>query len=286
MQAEEIAAFGALYDVLSGGARSVRGSSVGSHDLAGRLAVWGLLVEDGVVDAVICDACDTPHRARTAREGDDWGWACPDEGFVPCPLDDLRRWQVTRQAFARKIAASLTLPRSFDAVDEASGLLRLGRMAVADLRAELFLTFAPMNANLLAAITTAIAKLHAPDHVIVLQALSEPEGGVALLPSCSALPFVEVLTIAPDGGIAIDWALLERCIADLLASRKVAAPGRPSGIEATRAVLSYLIARGLLPSGRNATARAVLAHWTDVFPGAPKPAESTIKEHLSTLRSS
>lgn len=286
MQAEEIAAFGALCDVLSGGARSVRGPSVGSHDLADRLAGWGFLVEDGVVDAVICDACDTPHRARTTREGDDWGWACPEEGFVPCPLDDLRRWQVTRQTFARKIAAPLTLPRSFDASDEATGLLRLGRMAVGDLRAELFLTFAPMNAKLLAAITAAIAKLHAPDHVIVLQALSEPEGGIALLPSCSALPLAEVLMIAPNGGIAIDRDLLERCIADLLASRKVAAPGRPSGIQATHAVLSHLTARGLQPSGRNATARAVLAHWMDVFPGAPEPAESTVKGHLSKLQPS
>jgi hypothetical protein len=283
MTADDIAALNALDDVLCCGLAAVRGAAFGPPALVQRLADWGLLVENGVVATMICDECDAPHHARTDQQNGVCGWFCPDEGFVPCALDDLRRWRVQRQAFARSLAAPLTHPRSFDASDEASGFLRLGRMAVGDLRVAILLSFAPMSAPVLEAIFATLAKLHAVAHVIVLQAGSEPTGGIALIPSCSALPLGEVLMIDPDGRVAIDRTVLEMCIKDLLASRKVAAPGRPSGIEATRRVLKHLKDQDVQHKGRNGAARAVLEHWDDVFPGATKPSLDTVKRHVSAI---
>ena len=53
------------------------------------LTEHGYLRETGIVQSIGCEECDSPHDAEVIFEGGEYGFNCPDLGFVPVARDDV-----------------------------------------------------------------------------------------------------------------------------------------------------------------------------------------------------
>ena len=54
----------------------------GDDDGVVALARHGYLRDAGVLASIVCDECDAPHSAKVVYEGEQYGYFCPDLGFL------------------------------------------------------------------------------------------------------------------------------------------------------------------------------------------------------------
>lgn len=67
----------------------------------------GLVKAQGLVQSVLCDACDIGHDAAITFEDGRYGHICPESGFVPVERADLIPVAPDFEALTRRIAAAL-----------------------------------------------------------------------------------------------------------------------------------------------------------------------------------
>jgi hypothetical protein len=63
-----------------------------------------LIEETGVVSSLICYECEQTHDARVVYEGSQYGYYCPDLGFILQPRAELITAQPDVGAFIARIA--------------------------------------------------------------------------------------------------------------------------------------------------------------------------------------
>jgi len=91
-----------------GRVQSVRYSSFPAYD---DMIESGLIEETGIVSSMICDECDHPHDAKIVYEGSQYGYYCPELGFVSKPRSELIAVQPNLNAFVSQIANDLGCKR-------------------------------------------------------------------------------------------------------------------------------------------------------------------------------
>ena len=90
-----------------------RTQSIGYSSLPsyGDLIKAALIEEAGVVSSMKCDECDRPHEAKIAYEGSQYGYYCPELGFVSKPRSELIAVQLNVATFVSQIAEALDCKR-------------------------------------------------------------------------------------------------------------------------------------------------------------------------------
>jgi hypothetical protein len=211
-----------------------------------------LIEETGVVSSLVCDECEQTHDARVVYEGSQYGYYCPDLGFISKPRTELITVQPNVGGFIAQIADALACKRRKSSpIDKETW--RIG--ALDNPAGDVVLYLHP----------TLQGAQDMRDFQATLAGEVKPTFGVVLTSqgTLTAPPFVtvrldDVLSFVPIAGKLIVIADL-RTIAGVPEQRT---GGRPNDY---RKPLSDLIAlrakQGRTLQGRNAEAKALLAEF-------------------------
>lgn len=256
-----------------GRVRSVEYSSFPAYD---DLIKSGLIEETGVVSSMICDECDHPHDAKIVYEGSQYGYYCPEHGFVSKPRSELVAVQPNLGAFVSQIADVLGCKRrKLSALDKDTW--RIGAIDSAAGDIVLYLHPTLQDAQDIGEVQAALAsEVKSPFGVILTS-----QGTLTARPFATA-QLGDVLSFDSNAG---KFALVaDICTIAGVAERRTG--GRPNDY---RKPLSDLIAlrasQGRTLQGRNAEAKAIRAEFEAQFPDKKCPSLATVKRYLSEVGS-
>lgn len=100
-----------LFATLFAQRRRVQSAEYSSFPAYSDLIKAGLIEETGVVSSMICNECDHPHDAMIVYEDAQYGYYCPELGFVSKPRSKLVAVQPNLSAFVSQIADALDCKR-------------------------------------------------------------------------------------------------------------------------------------------------------------------------------
>jgi len=256
-----------------GRVRSVEYSSLPAYD---DLIKSGLIEKTGVVSSVICDECEYPHDAKISFEGSQYGYHCPDLGFISKPRAELIAIQPNLGAFAAQIADALACKRRKSSpVDKDTW--RIGAIDSPAGDVVLYLHPTLMDAPDIRDLQAALAgEMKSPFGVVLTS-----NGTLSMRPYETA-QLHDVLSFDTIAGKLVVVADL-RAIAGVPEQR---IGGRPNDY---RKPLSDLIARrasqGRTLQGRNTEAKALQAEFQIQYPDIKCPSLPTVKRYVSEVKS-
>jgi hypothetical protein len=236
----------------------------------------GLIEEIGVVSSTICVECDLPHDARIVYEGSQYGYYCPDLGFISKRRSELITSQPNLSVFTAQIADALVCKRRKSS-PIGKDTWRIG--AIDSPAGEVVLYLRPTMQDV----------QDTRDFQAALAGEVKSTFGVVLTSqgTLAAPPFVtvqldDVLSFEPIAGKLIVIADL-RTIAGVPEQHT---GGRPNDY---RKPLTDLFIRraneGRTLQGRNAEAKALQAEFQVQFPDIKCPSLPTVKKYVSEVRS-
>ena len=275
-----------LCAVLRSGEDTIRGAAFGRMQDVQPLIAAGILVEQGTVSSVHCDACDEGHMASINRHPvtGKLVWRCPEVSYVEVEADDIRAFRVELSTFIARLSAAFAVPRRNHSEIIRGRLWRIGPARTYTRLADVWFMRHPPLVATVAEFSDRLTLSLQSDVGLLLHAGGAGASTDALLEKFLVLSLDELVAIDSDGRLSVDPDALDRAIEIALPDPVPNGPGRPSGIEDTRTVLNWLGERGYLPDGRNAAAKAVRENWSSVFPRKSPPAQSTINSHVTALR--
>lgn len=236
----------------------------------------GLIQEKGIIQSVICDQCETPHDAEIVFEGSQYGYFCPDLGFIPKDRSKLIAITANIDKFVSDLADYLEVKRR-KTTPIAGDIWRVG--VLSSYKSDLVIYFRPTLRDFedLEACKAALGREVKASYGIILTAL-----GALELPPYKTVKLTEALSFdAASGTFILDFDLFE--IAGVPVRHK---GGRPSlYANALSALIEQREKDGIALSGRNEEAKAVFAEFSVRFPNNPPPSLSTVKRYISEFRS-
>lgn len=253
--------------------RSVEYSSFPAYD---DLIKAGLIEASGVVSSMMCDECDHPHDSEIIYEGSQYGYYCPDLGFIPKPRSELIAVQPNLGTLTAQIAETLACKRRKSSpVDKDTWRIGVIDSTAGDV--VLYLHPTLQGAQDLGDVQAALtSEVKFPFGVILTS-----QG------TLTAPPFV---TAQLDDVFSFDTKTGKlKAVADLRAIAGVPelrTGGRPNDY---RKPLSDLItlraSQGRALQGRNAEAKAVRAEFMTKHPNQKCPSLPTVKRYVSEITS-
>lgn len=256
-----------------GRVRSVEYSSFSAYD---DLIKAGLIEESSVVSSMMCDECERPHDAEIVYEDSQYGYYCPELGFVSKTRSELIAVQPNLGAFVSQIADALDCKRRKSSPLD-KDTWRIG--AIDSTAGDVVLYLHPTLRD-------------APDIRDVKAALaSEVKSpfGVILTSNgtLTARPFVtaqldDVLSFDKKAGkltVEVDM----RTIAGV---PELHTGGRPNEYGKPLSELIALRAsQGRALKGRNVEAKAIIVVFKSQFPNIDCPSLPTVQRYVTKIRS-
>ncbi|MFK7878086.1 MAG: hypothetical protein AB8B71_20340 [Paracoccaceae bacterium] len=240
------------------------------------LAEAGLVRVQGIVQSMLCDACDGPHDAEVIHENGVYGCYCPDAGFVA--LDDhssIRAVVPDTEKLVSELANILSCKRR-KSTPVQNDTWRVGALDTSG--GDLAIYFHPslqteqdvrdVNAALAQEVRAAFRL------VLTAQGRLTPAGA-------KSAQLSDIIELIPHTGTLATFA---DPITMAGAPRHIK-NGRPSDYAAKlTAIFLQRIEAGAALSGRNEEARAVADIYRQKHPDETAPSLPTIKRHLTELR--
>ncbi len=251
-------------------ARDLRGRS-GYSDLI-RL---GILEERGIVQSVLCDECDAPHDSAIIHEGGQYGFHCPDLGFVVQERSTLSAVQPNNQAIISHVADAFGCRRRRTS-PLANGFWRVGSTNIAAGDVTIYFCQRLRDASDLNACQSALQ--------------TEVKGRFGLILSAAGrLPMQGFKTVLLNDAVEIDTpsgALRPLTSVQALADAPIVRKGGRPAIYSV--ALGHLIAdrakTGVALEGRNEEAKALTIAFRERYPNEVPPPLSTAKRYLTKFR--
>lgn len=253
--------------------RSVEYSSFPAYD---DLIKAGLVEEVGVVSSLICDECDQPHDARVVYEGSQYGYYCPDLGFISKPRSELIAAQPNLSAFVAQIADALACKRrKLSPIDKDTWRIGSVDSPAGDL--VLYLHQTLQDAQDIRDIQAALAgEMKSPFGVVLTSK------GTLNVPPYATAQLQDVLSLDPILGKLLVVGDL-RTIAGVPMQR---IGGRPNDYKtALNDLIALRASEGRAVQGRNEEAKALRAEFMAKFPNAKCPSLPTVKRYVTKTRS-
>ena len=101
-----------LCDLLSDGVERLAARTLGGRQAPAVEALTraDLIVCHGVLDSVICDACEESHMAEVEFDAvsESYGWRCPDAGFVVADPDSVAALSISLVRVVAALAKAFT----------------------------------------------------------------------------------------------------------------------------------------------------------------------------------
>ncbi len=255
-----------------GRVRNLEYSCLPAYD---QLIKAGLIEESGVVSSIICDECDQPHDAKVAYEDKQYGYFCPDFGFIPKERSELIATQPNLSVLTAQIADHLDCKRRKSTPLDRD-MWRIGAIDSNEGDVVLYLKPTMQDAQDIKDLESALAGEIKSNFGIVLTSkgtLSVARYATVHLQDVLSLePLVAKLTVVGD----------LRAIAGVPEQRT---GGRPNNY---RTPLSELIAirgsQGRTLKGRNDEAKALYLEFKAKYPDRKCPSLPTVKKYVSEVR--
>lgn len=235
----------------------------------------GLIEESGVVSSMMCGDCDAPHDAKIVYEGSQYGYYCPDLGFIEKHRSELVAVQPNLDTFVSQIADALDCKRR-KSLPLDKDTWRIG--AIESTAGDVVLYLHPnlQDARDLKDIQAALASEMKSTFGVILTSQG----------TLKASPFVtaqldDVLRFDPKAGQFAVGADI-RAIAGVPEQRT---GGRRNDFRKPLSDLSALRAsQGRMLKGRNEEAKALRAEFSTKHPNKKCPSLSTVKKYVSLYR--
>lgn len=223
-----------LSDLLREGDQRTAARAFGARraSMIAKLVRAGILIPDGVVDATICDACDSHHLVEVLSCGPDgsYGWDCPEVGLVAADPDALAAFTVRMDRVVAALSKALTaafgirrwIPRPLEGADAwLVGAWSIGGAwtTVAVARGLHSAAAAQRTANALEAL---------PQNDAGLILTIGPDAGFEAPRRFAVVPLTASLILDTEGHLLVAADVLVRAVAPHAARGLVAHAGRPS----------------------------------------------------------
>ncbi|MFK7837089.1 MAG: hypothetical protein AB8B60_12795 [Sulfitobacter sp.] len=236
----------------------------------------GLLEESGVVSSMICDECHQSHDAKIVYEGSQYGYYCPDLGFISKSRAELIAVRPNLSAFAAQIAeAQACKRRKSSPLDKDTW--RIGAVDSPTGDVVLYLHPTLQDTQDVGDLQAALAnEMKSPFGVVLTS------NGTLSVPPYATAQLQDVLSFDPIAGKLIVVADL-RAVAGVPEQRT---GGRPNDYRTPIFDLIALRAsQGRTLQGRNAKAKALQAEFQALFPDKKSPSLPTLKKYVTGFRS-
>ena len=256
-----------------GRVQSVEYSSFPAYD---DLLKAGLVEETGVVSSMMCNECDHPHDAEIVYEGSQYGYYCPEFGFVSKPRSQLIAVQPNLGTFVSQIADALDCKRRRSSPLK-NDTWRIGAIESAAGDVVLYLHPSLQDARDIRDVQAAIAS-----------EVKSPFG--VILTSSGALTAHPFVTAQLDDVLSFDikagkFSLFTdiRAIAGVPEQRS---GGRPNGYrQPLTGLMALRASQGRTLLGRNEEAKALQAEFAAKFPDEKCPSLSAVRRYVSEIKS-
>jgi hypothetical protein len=254
--------------------RSVGYSSFAAYD---DLIKAGLIEETGVVSSIICDECDQPHDAKIVYEGAQYGYYCPDLGFISKPRFELIAAQPNLSASVAQIADALACKRRKSSPLD-KDTWRIGAVDSAAGDIVLYIRPTMQDAQDVTDLATALAGEMKSPFGIVLTSI-----GTLAVPPYTTINLQDALSLDP---IAKKLAFVGDLNA-IAGAPKQRTGGRPNDYKRPLTELIAIRAsQNRALEGRNEEAKALLLEFRAQFPRTKCPSLPTVKKYVSEARAS
>ena len=253
--------------------RSIKYSSFPGYD---DLIKAGLIEETGVVSSIVCNECDHPHDAKIVYESSQYGYYCPEFGFIPKLRTELIAMQPNLGAFVSQIADALDCKRRKSSpLDQDTWRIGAIESAVGDV--VLYLHPTLQDARDVKDVQAALAS-----------EVKSPFG--VILTSGGALTAPAFITAQLDNALSFDMKAGKfTVVADLRAIAGVPEQrtgGRPNEYKKQLNELSAIREKeGRTLKGRNEESKALQSEFKAQFPDIACPSLPTVKRYVSDARS-
>ena len=235
----------------------------------------GLLQESGTVQSVGCVECDTPHDAEIVHHGGDYGYWCPDLGFVR-----VERWSLAGVApdwtllIAKLADAFACKRRKSTPVHGTSWRIGAIETPMGDLT--IYLHTRLLTGEDVRQAEAALRSQVRSAHTIILTAVgSLPMRGATIV------PLYDVVDLDPATGALIAISKLHDAVG-IAPEPKGGAPNLFG--DRVKAIIASRQQSGDALRGKNAEAKAILEAFHRAHPGDTAPSLPTVKRYLSDAR--
>ncbi|SLN41782.1 hypothetical protein ROJ8625_02011 [Roseivivax jejudonensis] len=243
-------------------------------DAYGQLVTTGLVRRQGLVQSVLCDACDMGHDAAIVFDDGRYGHVCPEIGFVPVERSELIAVAPDFEALATQIAAALGC-KAHGARRLADQTWHIGTVRTATADIAVFFHARLQTTQDLQSLETVLR-----DQVRTRFGLVLTARGTLPVPGLSSAPLDQVLGFDPaHGGL-----VAEADLSVLVGAPVTLKGGRPAThADRIKAIIAERSSNGRTATGKNAEIRAIQSEYAAQFPGGPTPSRSAIMYHLPKL---
>ncbi|WP_370286574.1 hypothetical protein [Pseudooceanicola nanhaiensis] len=237
----------------------------------GSLVTAGLVQAQGLVQSVLCDACDIGHDAAITFEDGRYGHTCPEAGFVPVERADLIAVAPDFDVLTRQIASALDCgqrkPRSIGEQTWHIGTLRSDTADIA-----VYFQARLQSSQDLQALETTLRGQVRTSYGLVLTAHS-----ALAVPGLTTAPLDQLFRFDAAKGSLV----AEADPATLVGAPVTRKGGRPAiHGDRIKAIIADRAVTGCTEQSKNAEIRAIQADYAMQFPNAPTPSRSAIMYHL------
>ncbi|MCP3972375.1 MAG: hypothetical protein GY717_19030 [Rhodobacteraceae bacterium] len=239
------------------------------------LVRYGYLLETGVISSAACAECDNPHDAEIVFEGDQYGYFCPELGFVPVPRADVQGVVPDLPNLIERLAIVFDCKRR-KTTPLQGRTWRIGAMATDD--GDVMLYFHPRlqsNGDVRDLDNALTREVRSRWRLVVTAEGSFP------MRDTKFVPLSELVELDPKEG-RLTAAADPRIIVDI-PQRK--AGGAPNRYETRLLPLIQARMQGDLPGlGRNDEAKAILSLFESEYPDIKAPSLPTVRGYVTKVR--
>ncbi len=263
-----------LCEIIAQGAKASAGTfrpRAGYH----ALILQGLVQESGVVQSIRCDDCDEPHDAEVVFKNGQYGYFCPEIGFVSIERSDLAGVKSDLQTLISLISGALDCKRR-KGTPICGSTWRVGTLDT--IAGDLTIYFHPrlQSGEDLCELQAALRREVISPFRLILTAAGSLE-----VPGTKSARLDEVLELDPVSGDVVECSDLRVIVEAPLEN----SGGRPNVYrEKLDIIIRTRMGNGQALSGRNEEGKAILDVFRMQFQNEKPPSLPTIRRYLTKAR--
>lgn len=236
----------------------------------------GYLQEAGIISSVTCAECDVAHDAEIIFESDQYGYFCPELGFVPVARDDIVGLTPSLPSLIERLAEGFTCKRR-KATPLHGQTWRIG--ALESEHGDVMLYFHPrlLSEDDARGLTEALAReMNSPWQLIVTAK------GWLPIEQTIVVSLIDLVELDSEDGRLIPKMDLHAALGIPQGKKN----GRPNQFGSQlRDLIQDRIINGQALPGRNEEAEAVLELFEKDNLGNKPPSLSSVKDYVTKVRS-
>ena len=247
----------------------------------------GLLVPDGVVDAIFCELCDDHHEIVCGPPFTFHKWQCPKARFTVADPDAIRLYSITMSgavaflsnAFGDTFGRRRRAPRLLDDGIDAwiVGTWKIEGVLTTIVLAR-GLDVAPISRR---ACDLLVAQ---PQDEVGLVLTIGDDAGFEPPRRFASLPLADSMHLTDECRLSVVTDRITRAVRPQAWARLLSHAGRPSVEAQVFRVLDHLDACAELGDVTKGLSGIVARAWEQFYPGERAPARSTLRKHIASWR--